>query len=197
MKQRAAALRTDGFRAVIAMAALMWVVEVIDALDSQRLDVEGIRPRQLDGLVGILVGPFLHAGFGHLIANTLPFVVLGLTIAFEGAVRVLAVSAIVALTAGLGTWLVAPENTTTIGASGVVFGYATYLIGRGVFSRRPGQLAIGVGVLALFGGALLASLVPQTGISWQDHLFGAVGGLLAARVLAAPRPAPRLAAAHR
>ena len=199
MKQRAAALRTDGFRAVIAMAALMWVVEVIDALDSQRLDVEGIRPRRLDGLVGVVVGPFLHASFGHLIANTLPFVILGLTIAFEGAVRVLAVTAIVAVTAGLGTWLVAPDNTTTIGASGVVFGYATYLIGRGVFSRRLGQLAIGVGVLLLFGGALLGSLVPQTGISWQDHLFGALGGLLAARVLAAaPRPTPpRLAAARR
>ena len=197
MKQRAAALRTDGFRAVIAMAALMWVVEVVDALDSQRLDVEGIRPRQLDGLVGVVVGPFLHASFGHLIANTLPFVVLGLTIAFEGAVRVLVVTAIVAVVAGLGTWLVAPDHTTTIGASGVVFGYATYLIGRGVFNRRAGQLAIGVGVLLLFGGALLGSIVPQTGISWQDHLFGALGGLLAARVLAAPRPAPRLAAAPR
>ncbi len=196
MKQRAAALRTDGFRAVIAMAALMWVVEVVDAVDSQRLDVEGIRPRQLSGLLGVLVGPFLHASFGHLIANTLPFVVLGLTIAFEGAVRVLAVTAIVALTAGLGTWLVAPDGTTTIGASGVVFGYATYLIARGLFSRRAGQLAIGVGVLLLFGGALLSSLVPQTGISWQDHLFGAVGGLLAARVLAVSRRAPRLAAAR-
>jgi membrane associated rhomboid family serine protease len=191
MTNRATTPRTDGFRAVIGMVALMWVIEVVDAIDGQGLDVEGIRPRQLPGLVGVVLGPFLHASFGHLIANTLPFLVLGLTIAFEGALRVLAVTAVVGLVAGIGTWLVAPDGTTTIGASGLVFGYAAYLIARGVFTRRAGQLAIGVTVLLLFGGALLGSLVPQAGISWEDHLFGGLGGILAARVLTAARPGAR------
>lgn len=186
--------RSDGFLAVACIVALMWVVEAIDAIDGHRLDGDGIRPRQLAGLPGVILAPFLHANLGHLIANTLPFLVLGLTIAVQGAIRVLAVTAIVGLVAGLGTWLVAPDATVTIGASGIVLGYATYLIVRGVFSRRPGQLAIGVGVGLLFGGALLGSLVPRAGISWQDHLFGAIGGLVAARVLidgrrrATPRP---------
>ncbi|MGI8800880.1 MAG: rhomboid family intramembrane serine protease [Solirubrobacteraceae bacterium] len=184
-KSKLGAVRTDGFRAVAAMVALMWVVEAVDAIDRHRLDADGgIRPRQLSGLAGIVFAPFLHANLGHLLANTVPFVVLGLTIALEGALRVLAITAIVAVVAGLGTWLVAPDATVTIGASGVVFGYAAYLIGRGLFSRRAGQLAIGVVVGLLFGGALLSSLIPRTGISWQDHLFGAIGGLLAARLLA-------------
>ncbi len=185
---------TDGFGAVAAMVAVMWVVEVIDALDHHRLDPAGIRPRQLSGLTGIVVAPFLHASFDHLVGNTLPFAILGAAIAFEGAVRVLAVTAIVALVAGLGTWLVAPAASVTFGASGVVIGYATYLIARGVLSRRLGQLAVGLAVGLLFGGALLSSLVPHAGISWPDHLFGGLGGLLAARRFSDARRAGRAAA---
>ncbi len=178
--------RIAGFRTVAVLVGVMWVVEAVDALDHHRLDADGIRPRDAAGLTGILVAPFLHAGLGHLLANTIPLVVLGLTIAFEGAARVAAVAAIVGLVSGFVAWLISPAGTVTIGASGVVFGFATYLIGRAVISRRLGQLAIGVSVGVLFGGALLGGLVPQTGISWQDHLGGAVGGLLAARVLARP-----------
>jgi membrane associated rhomboid family serine protease len=75
----------------------------------------------------------------------------------------------------------------TLGAIGVVFGYATYLISRGVFNRRIGELAVGVVVAVLFGGVLLWGLLPHSGISWQAHLFGGIGGVIAARVLAAPR----------
>jgi membrane associated rhomboid family serine protease len=176
--------RGDGFGTVAAMVIVMWVVEVVDAIDKYRLNTDGIRPRQLSGLAGIVFAPFLHASFTHLMSNTVPFVVLGLAIAFEGAARVLAVTAIVGLVAGLGTWLVAPAGSVTFGASGIVIGYATYLIARGLFSRRLVQLAIGVAVGVLFGSVLLSSLVPHAGISWQDHLFGGIGGLLAARVLA-------------
>jgi membrane associated rhomboid family serine protease len=176
--------RFGGFRVVIALAALMWVVEVVDSIDAHRLDQYGIRPRDADGLVGIVASPFLHAGFGHLISNTVPFVLMGFAIAFRGAARVLAVTAIVALVGGLGTWLVAPAHTLHIGASGVVFGYATYLLSRGIFDRDLLELAIGVIVGAIWGTALFSGLLPREGISWQGHLFGAVGGVVAARMLA-------------
>jgi membrane associated rhomboid family serine protease len=172
---------------VIALVALMWVLEVADVALDHRLDRYGIEPRDPDGLDGVIAAPFLHVGFGHLIANTIPFVVMGVVIAFEGPLRLLGVTAIVVVVSGLGTWLVAPENTIHLGASGVVFGYATYLIARGVFNRHAGELAIGVGVAVIWGGALLGGLEPQRGISWQGHLFGALGGLLAAWALARPR----------
>jgi membrane associated rhomboid family serine protease len=176
--------RAAGFQLVVGMAAVMWVVEVVDTIDKHRLDSWGIEPRDVEGLRGVVAAPFLHAGFDHLISNTIPFVVLGLLIALSGIARVALVTAIVALVGGLGTWVFAPENTIHIGASGVVFGYASYLISRGVFNKSLMELAIGALVLAVWGGALLTSLVPQEGVSWQGHLFGAIGGVIAARVLA-------------
>jgi membrane associated rhomboid family serine protease len=172
-----------GFALVAGMAAVMWVVEVADQIADGRLDAYGIEPRDVDGLDGVIFAPFLHAGFDHLIGNTIPFVLLGFAIALGGVARVAIVTVIVALVGGLGTWLVAPANTVHIGASGIVFGYAAYLVARGVYSRSAMQIGLGVVVLAVWGTTLLRGLVPEDGISWQGHLFGAIGGVLAARLL--------------
>ncbi len=166
------------------LVAAMWIVEVVNAIDGQRLDSDGIIARTLSGLPGILSAPFLHAGFGHLIENTIPFVILGLLIALSGATQVVAVTVIVAIISGLGAWSLSAAGTDTIGASGVVFGFATFLVSRGFFARDGVQIAVGVLVAVLFGAALVASLVPHSGISWEAHASGAVGGVIAARVLA-------------
>jgi membrane associated rhomboid family serine protease len=172
---------------VLAMAGIMWVLEVVNSLDSQRLDQDGIVPRSFSHIYGILLAPFLHASFGHLLDNTLPFLVLGFTIALASAGRVLAVTVIVGLTSGIGTWLIAPAHTDTVGASGIVFGYATYLICRGFIDRHAGEITIGVVVGLLFGGALISGLIPHAGISWQAHLFGGIGGVIAAQMLTTAR----------
>lgn len=177
--------RGDRERALIlvgTMVAVMWATEIVDAAGAH-LDDDGIRPRDVDGLLGVLFAPFLHGGFGHLFGNTVPFLVLGAVIALGGLVRVLSVTVIVGLVSGLGVWLLAPSNSVTIGASGVVFGFATYLLARGFYSRRMLHLGVGVLVLLVWGTTLLFGLVPTPGVSWQAHLFGAVGGVLAARVL--------------
>lgn len=175
--------RRSGLLLVAGMSALMWVSEVIDQIVG-RLDALGIEPRSLDGLSGVPLAPFLHAGFGHLAANTVPFLVMGAVIALSGLRRVLAVTLIVALVSGLGTWLIAPSNSLHIGASGIVFGYAAYLVARGMFDRRLHYLVVGLVVAFVYGSSLLFGLLPREGISWQGHLFGALGGLLAARLLA-------------
>jgi membrane associated rhomboid family serine protease len=175
---------SDAAKILLALVAVMWAVEVVDVIADHQLDRYGIEAREGDGLDGIVTAPFLHVGFGHLISNTIPFVIMGLVIAVEGARRLVSVFAIVALVSGLGTWLVAPEGTIHVGASGVVFGFSTYLIARGWFNRRAGQIAIGLVVVVLWGGVLLAGLQPREGISWQGHLFGAIGGVVAARMLA-------------
>jgi membrane associated rhomboid family serine protease len=175
---------SDAAKILLALVALMWAVEVVDVIADHQLDQYGIEARDPQGLDGIVTAPFLHVGFGHLISNTIPFVIMGLLIAVEGARRLVAVFAIVALVSGLGTWIVAPEGSIHVGASGVVFGFATYLIARGWFNKRTSQIAIGLVILVIWGGVLVGGLQPREGISWQGHLFGAIGGVVAARVLA-------------
>ncbi len=179
--------RANGLLVVAAMVTLMWLLEVVDAIVGHRLDAYGIEPRSTEGLPEVVSAPFLHLGFDHLISNTVPFAVMGAAIALGGAARVLLVTAIVGLVSGLGVWLVAPEGTVTLGASGLVFGYATYLLFRGLFNRSVLEIGVGLVVGALWGTALLGGLLPQAGISWQAHFFGAVGGLIAARTLAPSR----------
>jgi membrane associated rhomboid family serine protease len=180
------------------LAAVMWVVEIADSIAFD-LDRHGIAPRAVRGLDGVLWAPFLHDGFGHLIGNTLPFLLLGVAIALAGLARLAAVTAVVVVVGGLGTWLTGPENTIHIGASGVVFGYAAYLVTRFVWSRRGVDLLVGVLVLAVYGTTLLVGLVPTPGVSWQGHLFGAVGGVVAARLVhrgRAPAASPAPSAAR-
>lgn len=191
-EDRAAVDRRQGLIFVGAMAAVMWVSEMLDAI-AFNLDQYGIEPRELDGLSGIVFAPFLHAGFGHLIGNTIPFLFLGAVIAVGGLARVALVTVIIALVGGLGTWLVAPEGSIHIGASGIVFGYATYLLTRGFFSRSMWHLGVGLIVLLVYGTTLLFGLVPTPGVSWQGHFFGGVGGIIAARAIHA-RNAARSAA---
>ena len=174
---------------VVVMVAIMWVVEIIDLIASGRLDRFGIEPRRLWGLDGIVFAPFLHGGFAHLIANTFPFVLLGGAIAIGAASRFLTVTVIVAFVGGLGTWLTGPTNTIHIGASGLVFGYLTYLMARGIFARNIWYLLVGIVTFMVYGGVLWG-LLPAPGISWQGHLFGAIGGVVAAYMLHADRDEP-------
>lgn len=173
----------SGLIVVGVMAAIMWIVEIFDQISGDDLDRYGIQPRDVDSLPGIVAAPFLHAGFDHLIGNTIPFLILGAIIALGGATRVLLTTAIIILVAGVGTWLIGPTHSVHVGASGVVFGYAGYVIARGVFSRSLLELAIGALVVVLYSSTLLSALVPTQGISWQSHLFGGIGGVLAAWML--------------
>jgi membrane associated rhomboid family serine protease len=170
----------DGLLVLAVIVALMWVVEAINSIDSNRLDGDGIYSRDLGRFWGILTSPFIHASFQHLIDNTIPFVFLGVIIALHGAARLLLVTGVIVALGGLGTWVIGPGGASTIGASGVVFGYATYLLARGFFDRSIWELAVGMVVGVVWGAALLSSLVPHGGISWQAHLCGAIAGVIVA-----------------
>jgi membrane associated rhomboid family serine protease len=173
----------------------MWFIEVINSLDHNALATDdGIFPRNVGHLWGILTSPFLHVSFAHLIDNTIPFVFMGVIIALRGAAKLALVTLIVILIGGLGTWLIAPAHSDTVGASGIVFGYATFLLTRGLFNRSVLEILTGVVVGAVWGGALLSSLVPQHGVSWQAHACGALGGVVAALLLAHDRASARSAA---
>ncbi|NMN99450.1 rhomboid family intramembrane serine protease [Antrihabitans stalactiti] len=168
---------------ILAFTALLYAIEFIDVLDDNALDQDGIRPRTLDGLWGILWAPLLHYGWGHLIANTLPLIVLGFLALLAGIARGVAATGVIWLVAGVGTWLTGETNSVHLGASALIFGWLTFLITRGLFTRSLAQIAIGLVVLFVYGGLLWGVLPGAQGISWQGHLFGAIGGVIAAWVV--------------
>ncbi len=179
----------SGLMLLLGIVTLMWVVEAVNALDHRGLSKEGgIWPRNVDHLWSIFTAPFLHENFyPHLIDNTIPLVFMGVIIALHGARRLAVVTLIVIVLSGIGTWLISPSASDTFGASGLVFGYATYLIARGIFNRSLLEIGVGLVVGVVWGGALVSSVVPHAGVSWQDHVCGGIAGVIAAWLLSAPR----------
>lgn len=173
------------FLPVFVLLALMWVLEFLDFILPGDWDLAGIVPRSSDGLSGVGIGPLMHVGFSHLMANTVPFLILGCLVALDGARRFWAVTGISALAAGLGVWLFAASNTVTVGASGLVFGYLGYLLVAGFRTRRVRDIAISVLIFLIYGSTLIGTVpwLAGPGVSWQAHLFGAIGGGLAAWLL--------------
>lgn len=177
----AAAVQSVGF------VALLWVLEVVDVASGNRLDELGIRPRDDEGLVGVLLAPVLHYGWSHLISNSVPALILLFLVLVSGIGRGLAATAVIWVVGGLGVWLTAPADSVTIGTSILIFGWLVYLMIRGIWSRSAGEIILGMVLFFLYGGLLLGVLPGQPGISWQGHLFGAIGGGLAAALLSDPR----------
>ncbi len=169
---------------MLAFTAVLYAVEAVDQVTSLGLDRDGIVSRNLDGLWGIVWAPYLHAGWPHLLANTVPFLVFGF-LAMAGGIRQwFAVTALIWLVSGFGVWLLGPPDTYTVGASGVIFGWLVFLLARGFFARSVRQIGLAVVLFALWGSVLFGVLPGQPGISWQAHLFGALAGLLAASMVA-------------
>lgn len=169
---------------------LIWFIELVDrVLLGSSLDGLGIRPRTLDGLVGILFAPFLHHGFAHVAANTFPFLVLGWLVLLGSLQQFFFVTFFAMLVSGLGAWLIGPPNTVHVGASGLVFGYVGFLLFSGYFQRSCRSIAWSVIVFLFYGGALLGVLPQGGNISWQVHLFGFIAGAMAAYLLTSRSPA--------
>jgi membrane associated rhomboid family serine protease len=174
-----------GWAALIMLLLLagMWMLELLDQLSGNQLDQLGIHARDVDGMPEILTAPFLHAGWDHLISNSLPFVVLGFLVLLSGLARWLVSSLIIIVISGMTAWLLTPANTIILGASGLIFGWLTYLLARGLWTRRPAQVVIAVLVLFVYGGLIWGVFPGNAGVSWQAHLGGAVAGVFAAWLL--------------
>ena len=170
--------------------ALIWVVELVDwFILNGALDAYGVRPRTVEGLRGIFFMPFLHRGFGHLLANTIPIIILGWLVMIRRTADIFLVAALTILVSGLGVWLFGGSNSVHVGASGLIFGFFGFLLARAFFERSLAAIALAVVVFLLYGGIIWGVLPGQNGVSWQGHLFGFIGGVLAAYLMFARRRA--------
>ncbi|MGI8531038.1 MAG: rhomboid family intramembrane serine protease [Geodermatophilaceae bacterium] len=181
---------TAGIVPVAVLLGLLWIAEGVDTVLGQRLDQLGIEPRDVDGLTGVVAAPFLHAGFGHLLANSAGLLVLGLLLAVTTRSFWL-ICALITVLGGLAVWVLGPAGTLHIGASGLVYGIAAYLVARGVRTRRVLDVVIAGIVVLTYSGLALGVLPGQPGVSWQSHLFGALAGVAVAWFGATPARRPR------
>lgn len=164
---------------------IFWLIEIINlTFFGDRLDYYGIVPRNVTGLRGIIVAPFLHGDIPHLVANTVPFVLLGFLTMLRKTSDFFIVTFVSIIVSGLGVWLFAPPNSITIGASGVVFGFLGFLMFRGIFKRNIPSIAVSLIVFFLYGSMIWGVLPSDPRISWIAHLFGFIGGVLGAKFIA-------------
>jgi membrane associated rhomboid family serine protease len=196
---------TDAFyasigRAFVAMCfavPVLFLIELLDRATGDELNVVGgIRARDVSGLEGVLIAPFLHTSFEHVLANSIPLILLGTFVLAAGVRRFLASTLLIALLSGLGVWLFSAPGSLTVGASGVVFGYLGFLLARGVVERSWWNIAVGLLIGLLYGWQISGVLPVHERVSWQAHLFGFIGGVAAAllfrrrRVRAEPPAGP-------
>lgn len=166
---------------MVGWVALLWLLEVVDVLSGHALDGLGITPREPSELVDVVPAAFIHFGFAHVAANSVPLLVMGFLAALGGIRRFAALCLVVIVADGLGVWLVAPAHTNTAGASGLIFGLFGFLLVSGFVERRPLGVLVGLLIGAIWGGSILLGLSPlQTGVSWQAHLIGLAAGVAAA-----------------
>jgi membrane associated rhomboid family serine protease len=170
---------------LLICVALFWAIEIVDIyVFKGSLDRFGIQPRNIPGLKGIIFAPFLHGGFGHLIANTIPFLTLGWLTMIQETSDFFIVSIVSAVIGGLGVWFFGAPNSVHLGASILIYGYLGFLLLRGYFQKNLPSILLSIAVFVLYGGLIWGVLPAQIGISWQGHLFGFIGGAIAAKLIA-------------
>lgn len=166
---------------------LLIIVEVLDQVTPFPLDALGIYPRTLQGLIGIVFSPLLHAGFAHLASNLIPLWILLLLLGSDRRYEPAATLGAIWLVSGFGTWLIGRGGAVHIGASSLVFGLATFLMASVFYRRSWRAIFVALGVFLVFGGMFVGVLPTRAAISWEGHLCGALAGWWRARELATPR----------
>jgi membrane associated rhomboid family serine protease len=162
--------------------ALMWAVFLVSALSGGGLLTLGVIPRTAVGLRGILFAPFLHGSLAHIIANSIPFFVLGWLVMLRDSRHFLPVTVFAMVGSGLIAWLFGAPGSVHIGVSGVIFGYFGFLLLSGWYVRSVASILLSLLVIVLWGGMIVGVVPGRDGISWQAHLGGFLGGALAARM---------------
>ena len=170
----------ENFRLAVKLAlgfvAFLWFVHVTNALTDVDPGVFGIRPRDASGLIGIVLAPLLHADFGHLLSNTPPLVVLMAALLYLYPSSAFKVLPAVYIGPGIAVWLFA-SGGVHIGASGIVYGLAAYVLVAGLIRRDRRAIAASLVVCFMYGALIWGVLPIRYGVSWQTHLAAALIGV--------------------
>lgn len=173
--------RMPGCGLIIFFIVIAWGLEIIDLIPGINLDILGVRPRNISGLLGVVTMPWLHGGFSHLFSNTAYFAVLGYLVLATERERFFSTSLKIILLSGLGTWLIGRGGSVHIGASALIYGYFGYLLMRAYLEKKLLWIILGI-ALCFFYGGMIWGVIPTGGpISWEGHLMGFIAGIWLAR----------------
>jgi membrane associated rhomboid family serine protease len=163
----------------LSFPLLLWVIYYVTYFFDISTFKLGILPRNISGVVGIFTSPLIHGGFSHLISNTAPLVFMGLGIFYFYPKVAYKVFAIIYLGTGILVWIFARE-VYHIGASGIIYGFVSFLFFSGIFRKDNRSIALALVVIFLYGGLIWGVLPVEKGVSWESHLSGAIVGTIAA-----------------
>ncbi len=177
------------FQLLIGAIVLLWVLWLLGWITNTQPGRWGIQPRDVHNLSGIVTAPLYHASLPHLFGNTISLFLLGSMIAMSGVTALITSTFWAWAVSGIGIFLIGPSQTNHFGASGIAFGYLGYLLARGIYQRNIVNIVVSIVVFFAFSWMFFGLLPLQRGISWQGHLFGLIGGILAAKIhRSAPQP---------
>jgi membrane associated rhomboid family serine protease len=174
----------------VAFVMLLWIVKIIEISSQASFVKYGIFPRTISGLIGIITAPLIHADFNHLISNSLPLFVLGLGISYSYPTISKKLFLGVYILHGLLVWIIA-RQAYHIGASGLVYGFVSFLFFSGIIRRDNRSIALALIVTFLYGGLTWGVLPIKADISWEAHLFGSLIGIIFAFIFRKADPAPK------
>jgi membrane associated rhomboid family serine protease len=167
----------DSFQRTLAIVAVFWFVKLAEIFIGLDLYFLGLYPRQWHGIIGIFTSPFLHGDYLHLISNSVPFILLGTSLLFFYSRVAYKIFALIYLFTGIGVWIFA-RSSYHIGASGLVYGFASFLFFSGIFRKNMKALMLSF-IVALLYNSMLQGIFPiEKHISWESHLIGAIVGMI-------------------
>ncbi len=172
----------ENFGLLAAIILILWGIQFLNHISGYRLNLLGIYPRTVHGLIGIIAAPFLHGSFQHLFFNTLPLIVLGALVLVNGKPAFLEISAIIMGISGFATWLFG-RRALHVGASGVILGYWGFLLFSAYEEQSALTFALGFLCLYYFGGLALNLFPTEEKVSWEGHVFGFFSGILASYLM--------------
>ena len=161
----------------VVIVGIFWVVRLLEDFLNLDFSEFGILPLQIEGLRGIIFSPFIHASYDHLLSNSIPFMILGFALFYFYRNLAYRILFLIYILSGICVWL-GGRDSYHIGASGIVYGLASFLFFSGVLRKDANLLTIGIIVVFLYGSMFWGIFPIKPGISWESHLWGAASGLM-------------------
>jgi len=170
----------EAFKIIFYLVLIIWIVEIINLVFAHQFYIWGIMPRNLEGMRGIVLHPFIHGSLQHAILNTMPLIVLGSFVALEGKAAFLNITIKIILIGGFLLWLMG-RPSFHVGASLLIFGYFGFILAHAYYRKSLSAIAIAAVTLFLYGGIIYGIVPMDNQVSWEGHLFGLIAGIIGAK----------------